>query len=55
MMNAIRLTALGLIGAAHAKALYDEATAPKRDLTQVVVSGSIVTLCGIAVVTILKK
>jgi hypothetical protein len=55
MMNAIRLTALGLLGAAHGKALYDEVKAEKRDVTQMAVSGAIVTLCTVAVVTILKK
>jgi hypothetical protein len=54
-MNAIRLAALGLIGAAHAKGLYDEARAEKKDVAQMAVSGGIVALCAIGIATILKK
>ncbi|WDS62320.1 hypothetical protein [Pseudomonas phage D6] len=54
-MPIIKLAALSILGLAHAKALVDEAKAEKRDMTQIAVSGAIVTLCVAGVATVLAK
>jgi len=55
-MKAIKIAALSILGAAHAKALVDEAQkTEKRDLTQIAVSSSIAALCVIGLATVLTK